>query len=153
MTFDRDWIARNIPHRERMCLLDRVAAWDAAHVVCHATSHRDPANPLRAHGRLGSACGVEYAAQAMALHGALLAPPENAPRIGYLTSIRDLVFAVTRLDDVGADLHVEAHRQAGDGNNVLYRFVVRGDGRELLRGRAAVVLDAERLGRRPGTKR
>ena len=30
-----------------------------------------PDHPLRAHGRLGVACGVELAAQAMAVHGAL----------------------------------------------------------------------------------
>ena len=30
-----------------------------------------PDNPLRSHGRLGAASGIEYAAQAMALHGAL----------------------------------------------------------------------------------
>ena len=49
----------------------------AAHPV-RASSHRAADNPLRAHGRLGAACGIEYAAQAMAVHGALLAPPDSA---------------------------------------------------------------------------
>ena len=42
----------------------------------------DPANPLRAEGRLGAAAGIEYAAQAMALHGSLLAGEGSAPRQG-----------------------------------------------------------------------
>ena len=66
-------IARRIPHQGRMCLLDAVTEWDGAHIVCQASSHRASDNPLRAEGRLGAACGVEYAAQAMAVHGALLA--------------------------------------------------------------------------------
>ena len=56
-----------------MCLLDAVLDWDDARITCRATSHADPANPLRADGRLGAANGIEYAAQAMAVHGALLA--------------------------------------------------------------------------------
>ncbi len=56
-----------------MCLLDAVRDWSAEAITCTATSHTDPANPLRADGRLGAANGIEYAAQAMAIHGALLA--------------------------------------------------------------------------------
>lgn len=144
MTLDRTWIAARIPHQHRMCLLDQVVEWDAARVVCRATSHRDADNPLRAHGRLGIACGIEYAAQAMAVHGALAAPNDARPRIGYLTSVRDVALNASRLDNVAADLEIEVWRHAGDGNNVLYRFVVRADQVELLHGRAAVMLDADR---------
>jgi predicted hotdog family 3-hydroxylacyl-ACP dehydratase len=55
-----------------MCLLDDVLSWDASRIRCRSASHRTPDNPLRAHGRLGAACGIEYAAQAMAVHGALV---------------------------------------------------------------------------------
>lgn len=147
MPLDRTWIASRIPHRHRMCLLDGVVEWDEARVVCRATSHRDADNPLRAHGRLGAACGIEYAAQAMAVHGALLAAEGTPPRIGYLTSVREVALHASRLDDVAADLEIEVLRLSGDGNIVLYRFTVRADQRELLCGRAAVVLDADRLPR------
>jgi predicted hotdog family 3-hydroxylacyl-ACP dehydratase len=147
MPLDRAWIASRIPHKHRMCLLDGVVEWDEARVVCRATSHRDADNPLRAHGRLGVACGIEYAAQAMAVHGALLAAEGAPPRIGYLTSVREVALHASRLDDVVADLEIEALRHSGDGNNVLYRFTVRADHRELLRGRAAVVLDTDRFAR------
>jgi predicted hotdog family 3-hydroxylacyl-ACP dehydratase len=145
MPLDRAWIASRIPHKHRMCLLDGVVEWDEARVVCRATTHRDVDNPLRAHGRLGAACGIEYAAQAMAVHGALLAAEEAPPRKGYLTSVREVVLHTSRLDDVVADLEIEALRHAGDGNNVVYRFSVRADHRELLCGRAAVVLDIDRM--------
>jgi predicted hotdog family 3-hydroxylacyl-ACP dehydratase len=150
MTLDRAAIARLIPHRDRMCLLEEVLAWDEAHALCRATSHRAADNPLRAHGRLGVACGIEYAGQAMALHGALNAPGRASPQVGYLTSLRDVVFQADRLDDVAADLEIEVRRHAGDGSHVVYAFAVRAGGRELLRGRAAVVLDVGQRGAAAG---
>jgi predicted hotdog family 3-hydroxylacyl-ACP dehydratase len=136
-----------------MCLLDSVVKWNDARVVCRATSHREHDNPLRAHGRLGAACGIEYAAQAMAVHGALLAPTGERPRAGYLTSVREITLHTSRLDDVVADLEIEAVRHSGVDHHVLYRFMVRADGHELLNGRAAVVFDADRIARgRAGAK-
>ncbi len=144
---DRAWILARIPHQGSMCLLDRVARWDDASVECRAGSHRDPANPLRADGRLAAACGIEYAAQAMAVHGALLAPAGAAPRQGFLASVRDVALHVCRLDDIAGDLRVAVDRLSGDGNNVLYGFAVLAGDRCLLEGRAGVVLDAR--ARRP----
>jgi predicted hotdog family 3-hydroxylacyl-ACP dehydratase len=71
MRLDRSWIEQNIPHHGRMCLLDEVLEWDAQHIRCRSGTHRQPDHPLRSQGRLGAACGIEYAAQAMAVHGAL----------------------------------------------------------------------------------
>lgn len=143
---ERSWIAARIPHSGTMCLLDAVLAWDDAHIRCTATSHRDPANPLRANGRLAAVCGVEYAAQAMAVHGALRDAaeqhPAKRPRAGFLASVRGVVAHVARLDTLDAPLDIEAERIGGDGNNVLYGFTVRCAERILLTGRAAVVLDA-----------
>ena len=144
MSLDRAWIESRIPHRDRMCLLDSVDIWDATRVVCCATSHRDADNPLRAHGRLGAACGIEYAAQAMAVHGALSVHGDARPPNGYLTSVREVVLHVDRLDDVEDRLDVEAVRRSGDGNSILYQFTIRAGARELLHGRAAVLLDAGR---------
>jgi predicted hotdog family 3-hydroxylacyl-ACP dehydratase len=71
MLLNRAWIEARIPHQGRMCLLDEVLDWNAQHIRCRTATHRAPDNPLRSHDRLGIACGIEYAAQAMALHGAL----------------------------------------------------------------------------------
>jgi len=146
MPLDHAWLLAHLPHQGSMCLLDAVTAWDAQHIRCTASSHRHAANPLRAHDRLGAACGIEYAAQAMAAHGALLAAADGAPRAGYLASVRGVELHVTRLDDLAADLEIEAERLSGDDNTILYGFCVSAAGRELLSGRAAVVLDADKLG-------
>jgi predicted hotdog family 3-hydroxylacyl-ACP dehydratase len=127
-----------------MCLLDRVEAWDEQHIRCRTGTHRDPGNPLRAFGRLGAACGIEYAAQAMAVHGVLLAPTGSTiARVGYLVSVRDAQLHVPRLDDIAADLEVGASCILRGGNTVLYRFSVTAAGILLLQGRATIVVDAD----------
>ncbi|HJW24235.1 MAG TPA: hotdog family protein [Rhodocyclaceae bacterium] len=143
MTLDRNWIAARIPHQGTMCLLDAAIEWSEGSIRCLASSHRNPDNPLRAEGRLGAACGIEYAAQAMAVHGAILASAADCPRQGFLASVRNVDLAVDRLDDVAEDLDIRAERLAGDGNNVLYQFSVRAGDRLLLSGRAAVILNGD----------
>ena len=152
MPLDRDWIEQHIPHKGRMCLLDEVLSWDARRIRCRSASHRTSDNPLRAHGRLGAACGIEYAAQAMAVHGALVAASAplasamstsvrgSAGTIGYLASVRNVALYVTRLDDLEADLIALAERVIGDGRTVLYEFSVWGAEQQLLSGRASIVL-------------
>jgi len=142
---DRAWIAAHIPHQGSMCLLDAVREWSGEAITCTASSHTDPANPLRADGRLGAANGIEYAAQAMAIHGALLAGNDGQPRQGYLTSVRGVTLHAARLDDLAGELIVRAERLSGDANNILYQFSVSHADRCLLAGRAAVVLDASAL--------
>jgi predicted hotdog family 3-hydroxylacyl-ACP dehydratase len=143
---DRAWIAAHIPHSGAMCLLDTVDAWDKTHIRCTATSHRDAHNPLRSQGRLASVCGIEYAAQAMAVHGALAGgqdgEPQARPRLGYLASVRGVQASVARLDTFEAPLTVEAELVNSDGNTLLYGFTVRCGEAVLLSGRAAVMLDA-----------
>ena len=143
---DHAWIARHVPHQGSMCLLDCVEAWDRERIRCRASSHRSADNPLRSYGRLGAACGIEYAAQAMAVHGALLAPADSrSARFGYLVSVRGTQLRVPRLDDIADDLLVEASCITRSESNILYQFSVSAAGRVLLDGRAAVVLDAGAL--------
>lgn len=153
-TLNRAEIERRIPHQGRMCLLDTVLAWDHDLISCQASSHLAADHPLRAHGRLGAACGVEYAAQAMAVHGALVAESDasrgggnSPPRAGYLASLRGVTLHVDRLDTVQGPLTVKAERVAGDANTVLYSFAVENGAKTLLSGRAVVVLDAAGLAR------
>jgi predicted hotdog family 3-hydroxylacyl-ACP dehydratase len=160
---NRAWIEARIPHQGRMCLLDEVLDWDAQHIRCRTTTHRAPDNPLRSHDRLGIACGIEYAAQAMALHGALAGGAANVPanvpanvaanvavdtiagrssRVGLLASVRDVRLVVLRLDDIESDLICEVTHLAGDSLTALYEFALRDRDRSLLSGRASVILDA-----------
>lgn len=145
-TPDHDWIASHIPHQGTMCLLDSVQQWSEQEISCVAHSHHAMENPLRTHGRLGIACGIEYAAQAMAVHGALLAPANSeAPKVGYLVSVRGVRMSVTRLDDIAGPLEVKASCLMASESNMLYQFSLSAAGQVLLEGRAAVMLNAENL--------
>ena len=130
-----------VPHRGAMCLLDSVLRWSEDAIACTAVSHLDPANPLRSDGRLAALCGAEYAMQATALHGALLAGGLPQPA-GYLAALRDLELHVSRLDDPAhGTLTVEAHRERQDAAGLIYAVAVRAeDGTPLLRARGTVVL-------------
>jgi len=127
-----------IPHRGSMSLLSEVVHFDDESITCRAVSHRDPANPLREHGILPAVCGIEYAAQAMAVHGAL--SEQRGSRPGMLAGVREVVLSVERLDDLACDLVLKARRLIGDSRHLLYEFAVHAAERELIRGRAAVVL-------------
>jgi predicted hotdog family 3-hydroxylacyl-ACP dehydratase len=147
MRLNREWIEARIPHQGRMCLLDEVIAWDARHIRCSTGTHRALDNPLRSHDRLGIACGVEYAAQAMALHGALASAAAGATagaaaRVGLLAGLRDVRLHVTRLDDIESDLFCEVIHVAGDNLTALYEFALHDKDNSLLTGRASVVLEA-----------
>jgi predicted hotdog family 3-hydroxylacyl-ACP dehydratase len=154
MRLNRAWIEARIPHQGRMCLLDEVIEWNAQYIRCCTATHRALDNPLRSHGRLGCAVGIEYAAQAMALHGALAGSPKRsgsgaadpslrtAPQVGLLAGLRDVRLFVPRLDDIDSDLTCEATHLAGDGLTALYEFALRDRNSILLSGRASVVLDA-----------
>jgi len=150
MRLDRDWIQSHIPHQERMCLLDEVLAWDLTQTRCRSSTHRSADNPLRAYGRLGAACGVEYAAQAMAVHGALVASAAGkTARPGFLASVRGVRLHVGRLDDQQADLVMLVQRIAGDDRTALYEFSVSAAERLLLNGRAAIAFDIFAAARQP----
>jgi predicted hotdog family 3-hydroxylacyl-ACP dehydratase len=156
MLLNRAWIEARIPHQGRMCLLDEVLDWDAQHIRCRTATHRAPDNPLRSHDRLSIACGIEYAAQAMALHGALAGgavtsgaatggavdDTANGAVVGLLASVRDVRLFVMRLDDIESDLICEVTHLAGDSLTALYEFALRDRDRSLLSGRASVILDA-----------
>ena len=142
MMLDRDGIAALIPHRGTMCLLDAVLSSDRGGIVCRAVSHRAADNPLRDGGVLAAVCGIEYAAQAMAVHGALMDSTAGAAqgRRGMLAAARDVRLNVERLDDVADDLIVTARPLIVEDGRLLYEFALHAGGRELVRGRAAVVL-------------
>lgn len=140
---DKAGIAARIPHAGTMCLLDRLLDWDATHIRCSTATHRDPAHPLRGAGVLRAPVAIEYASQAMALHGGLAAPPGTPPTPGFLASARGVKMHVARLDDVEGEITVHAEKLAGDGRQAMYRFALRdAGGRVLVEGRATVVLNS-----------
>ena len=63
------------------------------------------------------------------------------PRAGYLASVREVACRRDRLDDLEGELVVEVERMTGDGERVIYEFRLTVDGKEMMSGRAAVVLE------------
>ena len=111
---DRDGIAALIPHSGPMCLLHSLVEWDAPHIVCLANNHRDPKHPLRSRSGLLATALIEYAAQAMALHGALIGRAAGLPvRPGYLASVRGTQLYVMTLDDLPPMLPYKSDALAG----------------------------------------
>jgi predicted hotdog family 3-hydroxylacyl-ACP dehydratase len=145
MLIDKSGIAKLIPHAGAMCLLDGVLEWSESSIRCIATDHRNSNNPLRNGDRLPILCGIEYAAQAMAVHGGLVGATGQRPRAGYLASVRNVAWTVDRLDTLDGALIVTAESLMGDELRVIYRFDVENEGRSMLSGRAAVVLDVGSL--------
>ncbi|HET7868388.1 MAG TPA: hydroxymyristoyl-ACP dehydratase [Burkholderiaceae bacterium] len=141
-TLARDGIAALIPHSGSMCLLARLVEWDAQRIVCIATNQGDAGHPLRTASGLLSPIAIEYAAQAMALHGALIGQEAGtAASPGFLASARGVRLHVLRLDDLPGELRIEATRQSGDARQILYAFTLSHAGRPIADGRAAVVLN------------
>jgi predicted hotdog family 3-hydroxylacyl-ACP dehydratase len=139
---DRVQILKMIPHAGSMCLLDSVLEWDAVSVRCRSRRYRDLDNPMRrANGRLGTATGIEIAAQAMAVHGRLTSGNETPPSRGFLVSLREVQLRTATLDRQEDDLIVDAERLMGDASGATYRFVVTAKNIELLSGRATVLLE------------
>ena len=138
---DKAALCRLIPHHGAMCLLNTVDRWDGAGILCTASSHRDQANPLRRDDRLEAICGLEYAAQAMAVHvGILEQDKERRLIVGYLGAVKNLMLRAIRLDDVTGDLTVQATRLVGEVNCFIYAFRVSVGRQEFLDGRASIFL-------------
>lgn len=130
-----------LPHAGAMRLIDSVVRWNDDEIECVARCHRDTANPLVMDGALPAACGLEFGAQAMAIHGALVAGREAKPRVGLLVAAHELAWRVARLDTVAGDLTVRARRLLGSAQQVAYEFDVLDGPRSLVSGRASVMLD------------
>lgn len=123
-----------------MCLLDRIVHWDEKGVETATTTHLDSNNPLRRQGSLHAIHLCEYGAQAMAVHGGLVARAAGVgARPGLLVSLRDVVLSADRIDALDGELRVEASRLQERAAGVQYAFRVTHRGRELARGRAAVI--------------
>lgn len=141
---DRAGILALVPHQYAMCLWDEVVAWDVQRIRLRARNHADPAHPLRARGRLHALALCEYGAQAMAVHGGLLASRQGgcaAP--GMLVALREVELAVARIDDLDGMLEGEAELVAASTASQQYAFRIHHAGRLLASGRAAAMLGGD----------
>jgi predicted hotdog family 3-hydroxylacyl-ACP dehydratase len=128
-----------------MCLLDEVLTWDDMRIRVATRSHLDPYNPLRREDRLPAVCAVEYASQAMAVHGSLASLESRRPRAGYLVSARNVLLHTSSLDELQGALVIDAERLTGDARGVMYRFEIVHEASTVASGVLMVILDAGNL--------
>lgn len=129
-----------LPHGETMCLLDQVKAWDQQHIVCLSRSHLAADHPLRNTQGLPMTALLEYGAQAMAIHGCLLARSSGVRmQEGYLAALRDVKLADGWLSDIDDTLNIEAEQVFQDGGNMIYKLSIRAADLLLVSARVTVI--------------
>ncbi len=145
MLISKQELCRLIPHDGAMCLLDGVEYWDDEAIRCWSESHLDPDNPLRGPGGLPALHALEYGAQAMAVHGGLLARKRGGkrPLDGYLVAIRSARIHAVFLDATSAALQVEARRLFVEGGNIIYSINVSAAQRPIAQARITVIQRTE----------
>ncbi|SRR6266498_1071460 len=132
-----------IPHRGTMCMLHDVVSWDERSIRCTATSHRRDDNPLRQGGNLCNLAALEYAAQAIAVHGALssIQTGRSFASSIYLTSLRNVTLAPGNMRGIcGELLQICAMQVAIARTGGLYRFSIESAATIVASGTAMVTL-------------
>ena len=109
-------------HAGAMCLLDAVTQWDEARITC--SSHEPGAShPLARGGVVPAIAAAEYAAQATAVHGALL-DGAGQPRAGMLAKLMDVNLHSACFPPAGGAVTVSATLLSRSGGGCLYAFEV-----------------------------
>ncbi len=141
---NREEICALMPHAGKMCLIEKLLEWDDDRLVCSTESHMRSDNPLRSKQRLNAIHAAEYGAQAMALHGGLLAKQSGAsPMAGFLVSLRGVKLHRQRLDDTEHPMIIRATKLLADNGNLLYDFQLTINEIPVAEGNAAVMAQRE----------
>jgi predicted hotdog family 3-hydroxylacyl-ACP dehydratase len=137
----RAQIERLVPHAGAMCLLDSVTAWDESRIACNSAAP-DAGHPLARDGGVPAVAACEYAAQAVAVHGALVDGMQDASD-GMLAKLAEVDLCMQFLP--AAALNIRAELLARLPTGCLYAFDVDSMGEPVARGRLIVAF-TERAG-------
>ncbi len=132
----RAQIEHLVPHAGAMCLLDAVTAWDAAHIACTSAAP-GPDHPLARSGRVPAIAACEYAAQAVAVHGALLDGVQEAGD-GMLAKLSEVELGSAFFPAGTAPVTVRAELLGRLAAGCLYAFDVASTGQAVASGRLIV---------------
>ena len=137
---EHDELCSLISHSFDMCLLERVEFWNEDQIVCYSHSHLSSTNPLRREQTLSSIHLLEYAAQAMAVHGGLHGRKKGIKITeGYLAALRDVNIHLCELSDIKSELRIDVKKILSQDGNMIYTFSASSAETELVSGRATVV--------------
>lgn len=138
MSLNRAAIENLIPHAGEMVLLDHIVSYQTDSLHARSSSHLWASNPLRHGQKLPISAGIEYAAQAAAVHGALTAQPGSEDRPGFLALVKETHWHVDRLDDIASELDIRVTQLSVQTASVMYSFQVSAEENTLMTGRLAV---------------
>lgn len=137
-------IAELLPHAAPMILIESLLEAGENYLACRTKSHLSPDNPLRIDGILNIFSGIEYAAQAMALHARLSSAPgqeaEQPPR-GFVATVSKVQAFAHRLDEYEQPLTIRVDQIACSRDSSLYTFTLSAGAAQLLEGQLMAVLE------------
>ncbi len=147
----RKEIERRLPHGGSMSLLHEIIQADETSLTAQAVSHRDADNPLRIDGKIAMVNGVEYAAQAMAVHGSLVLEKKQAGSRAELKSSQGYIATVRNIElhapyfpaadsSSSAALLIKVKQLMSDQNGFTYQFDIHCGQQLLISGRITVFL-------------
>ena len=129
-----------LPHAGNMCLIDSVTHWTEGSIECFGSCN-NPVHPLSRNGQLSSTAAIEYAAQATAVHGFLLAS-SGVVQFGVLAKLTDVSLHVAIIDRMQSPLHICAQLVARTERGCIYNFEVKGAGLSIASGRLMIAFPA-----------
>jgi len=123
-TLTKSDIETIIPHAGGMCLLEQILSYTDEEIICRTQSHLDVKNPLKNDGKLSKMHLIEYGAQAIAVHGGLMALSlaTVAPKLGYIAMVKAVKWG--EFDPLTDFLEVTATAIMADEMSKLYAFCV-----------------------------
>jgi predicted hotdog family 3-hydroxylacyl-ACP dehydratase len=130
-------IEQRLPHAGKMSLLNKIIIVDKYTLTAQAKNHLEPHNPLSIKGKINSINGIEYAAQAMALHGSLLSAKVS---VGYIASIRNIELKSPFFPKINEPLQIHVVKLMGNKTGFTYQFDVQCQQIELISGKITVFL-------------
>ncbi len=145
MQLAQESLCRLIPHHGSMCLLKKVDFFDDENITRLADSHRLDDNPLRDDLGLSSINGIEYGAQAIAIHAALTRQQDESSseaQSGYLVQVKNVSFTPCDLSLKLEYLKIEATQVLMTERNLIYSFAVSHEGERLVEGRITIFMSA-----------
>ena len=139
MQLSQEQLYAFLPHTGTMCLIEEVSSYDNEVILCRTNSHRSPENPLASKGCLSSIHAIEYAAQAIGIHGALSRNSQDKPNGGYLVSVRNVQIFQDYLHTLKKPLTIEATKSMASDALWIYTFKVSADDLIVAQGRATIM--------------
>jgi predicted hotdog family 3-hydroxylacyl-ACP dehydratase len=131
---NREQIAALIPHGNSMCMLDEVVHYDRDHILCKSLHFARYENPLFETTPTNSLLLIEYAAQAAAVHSALLQSSLGKARPAFIGAVKQ-VELLKSVSDNATPIEVLARCLLNEDKGAIYEISVSQHGDVLISGR------------------